>query len=135
MMNRLLTFGAALVWVALLAAGCAAPTSASRLQIEDLQVGTGEAAKTGDVVEVHYTGRLTNGKEFDSSVGKEPFTFKLGAGRVIKGWEQGVVGMKVGGKRKLTIPAELAYGKRGYPPDIPPDATLIFDIELLQIKK
>lgn len=135
MINQSLTLRAVPVWIALLVAGCAAPSSTPRLQIEDLQVGTGEAAKTGDVVEVHYTGRFPDGKEFDTSVGKEPYAFKLGAGRVIKGWDEGVVGMRVGGKRKLTVPPEMAYGKRGYPPDIPPDATLLFDIELLNIRK
>jgi len=101
---------------------------------EDVVVGTGAEAKTGDKVKVHYTGRLlkTNYK-FDSSVGKEPFGFTIGAGSVIKGWDEGVVGMKVGGKRKLTIPSRLAYGDAGSPPKIPPKATLVFDIELLSI--
>jgi FKBP-type peptidyl-prolyl cis-trans isomerase len=101
---------------------------------EDLKVGTGPVAETGDKVKVHYTGKLvkTNFK-FDSSVGKDPFEFTIGEGGVIKGWDQGVVGMKVGGKRKLTIPSDLAYGKEGKPPTIPPDAPLTFDIELLSI--
>ena len=102
---------------------------------EDLKVGDGAEAKSGDKVRVHYTGRLlkTNFK-FDSSVDKkEPFEFTLGEGNVIKGWDQGVVGMKVGGKRKLTIPAELGYGKAGSPPKIPADAPLVFEVELLAI--
>src|SRR4051794_28366665 len=86
------------------------------VQIEDLTPGTGEAAVTGKTVSVHYTGTLTDGKKFDSSLDRgRPLEFKLGAGRVIKGWEQGIEGMKVGGKRKLTIPPELAYGERGFP--------------------
>ncbi|HEX4336567.1 MAG TPA: FKBP-type peptidyl-prolyl cis-trans isomerase [Polyangiaceae bacterium] len=101
---------------------------------EDIKVGTGPAAKTGDHVSVHYTGTLTDGTKFDSSLDRnEPFDFGLGAGQVIKGWDQGVVGMKKGGKRKLTIPSELGYGASGSPPKIPPNATLIFDIELLSI--
>jgi FKBP-type peptidyl-prolyl cis-trans isomerase len=104
------------------------------LQIEDLQVGTGTEAKAGQSVSVHYTGTLTNGKKFDSSRDRnEPFDFQLGAGMVIKGWDQGVAGMKVGGRRKLTIPPELGYGPMGYPPVIPPNSTLIFDIELIEV--
>jgi len=104
------------------------------LQIEDLQVGTGAEAKAGKSVSVHYTGTLTNGKKFDSSRDRhETFDFQLGAGMVIKGWDQGVVGMKVGGRRKLTVPPELGYGAGGYPPVIPPNSTLIFDIELVEV--
>lgn len=101
---------------------------------EDLVVGTGAEAVAGKKVSVHYTGTLTDGKKFDSSVGRGPFDFMLGAGQVIQGWDQGVAGMKVGGKRKLTVPSELAYGKRGFPGAIPPDATLIFEVELLNVK-
>jgi peptidylprolyl isomerase len=110
-------------------------TTTSGLQYEELKEGTGPAAKAGDTVSVHYTGTLkSNGKKFDSSVGGEPFEFKLGAGMVIKGWDEGVAGIKVGGKRKLIIPAALAYGKRGAGADIPPDADLVFEVELLKIK-
>ena len=104
------------------------------LQIEELQVGTGAEAKAGQSVEVHYTGTLTSGKKFDSSRDRNAtFDFQLGAGMVIKGWDQGVAGMKVGGRRKLTIPPELGYGAGGYPPVIPPNSTLIFDIELVEV--
>ena len=104
------------------------------LKYEDLKEGDGGEAKKGDVVDVHYTGWLTDGKKFDSSVGKQPFSFNLGEGRVIKGWDEGVAGMKVGGKRKLTIPPELGYGARGAGNVIPANATLVFEVELLKIK-
>ena len=105
------------------------------LKYEDLKEGTGDEAKKGDVVEVHYTGWLTDKTKFDSSLDrKQPFSFKLGAGRVIKGWDEGVAGMKVGGKRQLRIPPELGYGDRGAGGVIPPNATLIFDVELLDVK-
>ena len=104
------------------------------LKIEDEVVGTGPEIKAGQTAVVHYTGWLTDGTKFDSSLDRnEPFDFTLGAGQVIKGWDQGVAGMKKGGKRKLTIPSELGYGKSGSPPKIPPDATLVFDVELLGI--
>jgi len=104
------------------------------LQIEDLKIGTGAEAKAGQDVKVHYVGTLTNGSKFDSSRDRgEGFEFSLGAGEVIKGWDQGVAGMKVGGMRKLTIPPELGYGARGFPPVIPANSTLIFEVELLEV--
>lgn len=105
------------------------------LKIEDITVGTGEAAVAGRVVTVNYLGTLTNGSKFDSSYDRnEPFSFTLGAGEVIKGWDEGVAGMKVGGKRKLTIPPELGYGAAGAGGVIPPNATLIFEVELLKVE-
>lgn len=109
-------------------------TTPSGLQIEDTTVGTGTEAAAGNSVEVHYVGTFPDGKGFDSSRSRgRPFTFQLGAGRVIKGWDEGVAGMKVGGIRKLIIPPELAYGSRGAPGAIPPNATLHFEVELLKV--
>lgn len=110
-------------------------TTSSGLKYVDQVIGTGEVAVAGKTANVHYTGWLENGKKFDSSVDRgQPFSFPLGAGRVIKGWDEGVQGMKVGGKRKLTIPSDLGYGSRGAGGVIPPNATLIFDVELLGVR-
>ncbi len=107
----------------------------SGLKYWDITAGTGAEATRGKTVRVHYTGWLTNGKKFDSSVDRgEPFEFRLGAGQVIQGWDQGVAGMKVGGKRQLHIKPSLGYGPQGYPPVIPPNSTLIFDVELLGVR-
>lgn len=112
------------------------PTTLSNgLVIEDLQAGEGAPAQAGDLISVHYTGWLTDGTKFDSSLDRnQPFSFTLGAGDVIPGWDQGVDGMQVGGKRKLTIPPELAYGADGIGGVIPPNATLVFEVELLEIQ-
>jgi FKBP-type peptidyl-prolyl cis-trans isomerase FkpA len=104
------------------------------IKIESLTVGTGRSPKKGELVTVHYTGWLTDGEKFDSSVDRDdPFTFVLGAGQVIAGWDLGVATMKIGDKVKLTLPPELGYGAGGYPGAIPPNATLVFDVELLKI--
>lgn len=118
-------------------------SASPQLQVLEVKTGTGAEAQIGKTVYVNYTGWLfkpfatkQHGKKFDSSLdaGRTPIDFKLGAGRVIKGWEQGVAGMKVGGKRTLVIPPSLAYGVRGSPPDIPPNADLIFDVELMKVE-
>jgi FKBP-type peptidyl-prolyl cis-trans isomerase FkpA len=132
--------------LAVLAAACAqsqAPsggggnevTTASGLKYQDTKVGTGAEAKAGQTAVVHYTGWLTDGKKFDSSKDRgQPFSFPLGGGRVIKGWDEGVQGMKVGGTRKLTIPANLGYGAQGAGGVIPPNATLVFEVDLLELR-
>jgi FKBP-type peptidyl-prolyl cis-trans isomerase len=118
------------------AEGTPAPPNPTKLETEDTKTGTGREAKTGDTVKVQYSGTLMNGTPFDSSYdhGGEPFKFTLGKGEVIKGWDEGVVGMKVGGKRKLRIPPELGYGAKGSPPKIPANAGLIFNVELVGIE-
>jgi len=109
--------------------------TSSGLRYQDVTVGSGEAAAPGRTAVVHYTGWLPDGKKFDSSRDRgEPFSFPLGAGQVIAGWDEGVAGMKVGGRRKLVIPSELGYGAQGAPPDIPPNSTLVFDVELLGLQ-
>jgi peptidylprolyl isomerase len=111
-------------------------TTASGLKYQDVVVGKGAAPVAGKQVKVHYTGTLENGKKFDSSVDRgQPFSFVIGVGQVIKGWDEGVMSMKVGGKRKLIIPPQLGYGARGAGGVIPPNATLHFDVELLDVSK
>lgn len=107
----------------------------SGLEYEELECGDGAEVARGDVITVHYTGTLDDGTEFDSSVGGEPATFALESGSLIEGWVEGIPGMKEGGRRKLTIPSELGYGEAGYPPDIPPDATLIFEVEIVSVEE
>jgi FKBP-type peptidyl-prolyl cis-trans isomerase len=151
MRSRLLFLSAVFLWGGL-AVGCSKapdePTSTfkpaegtpqppppTKLEIEDTKVGTGRQANGGDTVHVQYTGTLMNGTKFDSSYdhGGDPFKVTIGQGSVIKGWDQGLPGMKVGGKRRLKIPPALGYGEKGSPPSIPPNAGLIFDIELVSI--
>ena len=111
------------------------PGGGQQMKIEEMKQGTGKEATTGKTVSVHYTGWLaSNNKEFDSSRARGPFQFQLGAGQVIQGWDKGVVGMKIGGKRKLVIPPEMAYGERGAGGVIPPNSTLVFEVELLDVK-
>ncbi|MBI4864830.1 MAG: FKBP-type peptidyl-prolyl cis-trans isomerase [Candidatus Riflebacteria bacterium] len=113
----------------------AVQTMPSGLKIEDLKVGDGASPNPGQTAVVHYTGWLTDGTKFDSSVDRgRPFEFPIGAGRVIKGWDEGVATMKIGGKRKLTIPPEIGYGATGAGTKVPPNATLIFEVELLEVK-
>jgi FKBP-type peptidyl-prolyl cis-trans isomerase FkpA len=110
-------------------------TSSTGLKFRDLSKGKGQRPRVGQTVVVHYTGWLTNGKKFDSSVDRgEPFEFVLGTGQVIKGWDEGVKGMNIGGKRRLTIPPQLGYGQQGAGNSIPPNATLVFEVELLRVK-
>lgn len=126
---------AAVIAVVLLAPPGSASEADTQPQIEDLVTGTGPEAKAGDTVSVHYTGWLTDGTEFDSSLDRgQPYVFTLGQGGVIEGWDKGLVGMKVGGTRKLTIPPEMAYGEQGSGGVIPPNATLLFEVELVSIQ-
>ena len=120
------------------AAGCGDTTTSASgdLVSQDISVGTGATVAAGDFATVHYIGRLQNGTTFDSSRARnQPFTFRVGAGQVIRGWDQGIPGMRVGGTRRLTIPPSLAYGSAGSPPTIPPNSTLIFEIELLGVAR
>lgn len=105
----------------------------SGLEYEELQCGDGDEVARGDMITVHYTGTLEDGTEFDSSEGGDPIEFALESGSLIEGWVEGIPGMKEGGRRKLTIPSELGYGEAGYPPDIPPNATLIFEVEIVAV--
>lgn len=110
-------------------------TTDSGLQIKEIECGDGEVAEEGDTLEVHYDGRLEDGTKFDSSRDRgQTFEFQVGAGQVIQGWDEGLIGMKIGGTRELTIPPELGYGEAGSPPAIPPNSTLIFEVELVDIK-
>ncbi len=138
-MKKILVMAVALVFVFSTAAIAKVVTMQNGLKIDDTKVGTGAEAVAGKKVFVHYTGWLyeggNKGKKFDSSLDRgKPFSFPLGAGMVIKGWDQGVAGMKVGGKRTLIIPSALGYGARGAGSDIPPNSDLIFDVELLDVK-
>lgn len=133
-MNRFLS---AVVVFSMVSSGCGggddSPTGPEApLSTQDLVLGTGATAVAGDVLTVHYIGTLQNGNVFESSYGRQPYTFRLGAGQVIAGWDQGIPGMKVGGKRRLVIPPSLAYGSEGQAP-IPPNATIQFDVELVSI--
>jgi FKBP-type peptidyl-prolyl cis-trans isomerase len=132
-LNRFLS---AVVVFSMVASGCSSddsPTGPEQpLSTQDLTIGTGATAAVGDTLTVHYIGSLQSGTVFESSYGNQPYTFRLGAGQVIAGWDQGIPGMKVGGKRRLVIPPSLAYGSRGQGP-IPPNATIQFDVELLAI--
>ena len=111
-------------------------TLAGGLKYVDLKVGDGDIAEAGEMANVHYTGWLTDGTKFDSSVDRgQPFQFRIGAGNVIRGWDEGVKGMRIGGKRHLTIPPDMGYGANGYPPVIPANATLVFDVELLGLAR
>jgi FKBP-type peptidyl-prolyl cis-trans isomerase len=135
LVKRFAILSSLLSLVMLTAAACSdSPSGPSSLVVQDLVVGTGAVAASGDTITVHYVGRLQGGGQFDSSYDRnQPYTFTLGTGQVIAGWDQGIPGMRVGGKRRLTIPPSLGYGSQQYGP-IPPDSTLIFDVELLSIE-
>lgn len=135
--NLLLSFGLTLHVSAAESIKSASKTSKEIVETEivDLVKGNGPEAKSGKILTVHYTGKLETGTKFDSSLERnQPFTFQLGVGQVMPGWEKGVVGMKVGGKRKLIIPSKDGFGERGAPPVIPPKSTIVFDVELLDVK-
>ena len=134
-MKRFIVISALLTLAACGGDSTTGPTGGGTLVTEDLVVGTGATAAVGNVVTVNYTGMFTNGVKFDSSLdpGRTPIQFQLGAGQVIPGFEQGIVGMKVGGKRRITIPPSLAYGSAGRPPTIPGNSTLVFEVDLVSI--
>lgn len=139
-MNTIRTLVEAGFFLLLVSLASCSGNAPANLKSADLKVGTGDLAVKGAQLEMHYTGWLykngTRGRKFDSSLDSgRPFSFKLGAGEVIEGWDQGIEGMRVGGKRELIIPPQLGYGSRGAPPDIPPDATLDFEVELLAVRK
>ena len=138
-MNRARTASIVVAVAAMMGAGCgggqsAVPTTQgpSTLQVEDLVVGTGATAAAGDTISVNYVGTFLDGRVFDSSQGS-PISFQVGVGKLIKGWDQGIPGMKVGGKRRLTVPSDLAYGAAGFPPTIPPNTPLRFEVDLVGI--
>lgn len=133
-MNLHRTIISAITCLTVTLVGCSEPQPVTSLQIKDTKVGTGTEATPGRVVKVHYTGTLLDGKEFDSSRGREPFEFRLGAREVIEGWDEGIKGMRVGGVRELTIPASMAYKSEGSGDAIPPNAPLWFEVELLEVK-
>ena len=132
----LLMAGGAVLYVVMNRANPAAAevTTPSGLKYVDLKVGDGPSPRVGQTVTVHYTGSLENGTVFDSTNGRPPADFRIGVGRVIPGWDEGLMTMKVGGRRKFTIPSKLGYGPMGNPPKIPPNATLLFDVELVGVR-
>lgn len=138
MTKKVLFEAVALLMLAALVCSCSS-SSVSELSTKDLVAGTGDEAVSGATVTMHYTGWLYSnghrGEQFDSSLGGEPFPFTLGAGEVIEGWDRGIEGMKVGGKRELIIPPEMGYGASGFPPEIPPNSALIFEVELLDVQR
>ncbi len=138
MTKKLLIEAIAILMFAACMASCSG-SSVSELRIEDMEIGTGDEAVRGATLTMHYTGWLysngNRGEKFDSSLGGEPFIFTLGERDIIEGWNQGVEGMRVGGRRELIVPSEMGYGAHGYPPDIPPNSDLIFEVELIAVQK